>query len=135
MIQLIRHLWSKFRELVLYGIIGVFSSSLDYAVFTLLTAGAGIHYLPANSCSVLVGIGTSFTLNRSINFKVKDKTVQRFLIFLSIGMGGLCLSNVILWVAINRFHAAESISKLFSIAAVVAIQFTLNKLITFRQAA
>lgn len=134
MIHLFLHLLSKFRELILYGIIGVFSSSLDFAVFSLLTKGLTIHFLLANSFSVLVGIGTSFTLNRCLNFKVKDKTIQRFLVFLSIGLGGLCLSNLILWTAINKLQAAESISKLFSIAAVVAIQFTLNKFITFRQA-
>lgn len=133
MIRFFIQLLSKFRELILYGIIGVFSSSLDFSVFSVLTGFFGFHYLFANSLSVVAGIGTSFALNRYFNFKVKDKPMQRFFIFLSIGLGGLCMSNIILWVAINRFHAAESISKLFSIAAVVAIQFTLNKFITFRQ--
>lgn len=133
MIRYIRHQLSKFRELILYGIIGVFSSSLDFAVFSILTSLLELHFLLANSFSVLVGIGASFTLNRCLNFKVKDKTIQRFFIFLSIGLGGLCLSNAILWFSVNKLLAAENISKLFSIAAVVALQFTLNKFITFRQ--
>ena len=130
---MLSRLYQRFRNLILYGIIGSFTSALDFAVFTLLSKYIGIHYMIANCISVLVGITTSFALNRSINFKVKDKTGKRFLIFLTVGVCGLLLSNVILYVGIDMLSGDELIVKLASIVLVVGFQFILNKFITFKE--
>lgn len=129
----IKTIYGKFRHLILYGIIGSFTSTLDFLVFTALTRLVGINYLVANCISVLVGITTSFYLNRTYNFKVSDKTAQRFGIFLTVGLTGLLMSNVILWVGIEKLHGDETITKLASIVLVVFFQFLFNKFVTFRQ--
>lgn len=122
----------KFRDLILYGLIGALSSSLDFGVYTVLVKCLSLNYLLANSISVVVGITTSFTLNRKYNFKVSDKTVRRFAIFMTVGLCGLVLSNLILFVCINTIHINELLSKLLSIALVVILQFLANKFITFK---
>lgn len=122
----------KFRNLIIYGIIGSFTSFLDFCVFTVLTSFVSFHYLLANCISVLVGITTSFLLNRSYNFKVKDHFKRRFAIFLSVGLSGLVLSNIILYVGIDLMHCNEMIVKLASIVLVVGFQFLLNKFVTFK---
>ena len=131
--NMLSRLYQRFRNLILYGIIGSFTSALDFAVFTLLSKYIGIHYIIANCISVLVGITTSFALNRSYNFRVKDKTGKRFLIFLMVGLCGLLLSNVILYVGIDMLSGDELIVKLASIVLVVGFQFILNKFITFKE--
>ena len=130
---MLSRLYQRFRNLILYGLIGSFTSALDFAVFTMLSKYIGIHYIIANCISVLVGITTSFALNRSINFKVKDKTGKRFLIFLTVGLCGLLLSNLILYVGIDMLSGDELIVKLASIVLVVGFQFILNKFITFKE--
>jgi len=130
--ELIKKLYAKFRNLILYGIIGSFTSGLDFVVFTVLSKYVGVYYLVANCISVLVGITTSFILNRSINFKVKDKAGKRFAIFLTVGLCGLVLSNVILYIGIDKLHGDKIIVKLASIVFVVFFQFLLNKFVTFR---
>ena len=129
--KIVKELYNKFRHLILYGIIGSFSSSLDFAVYTLLVYLA-IPYLAANCISVLVGITTSFILNRNYNFKIKDNTKRRFVIFLTVGLCGLVLSNLILYLCIDHFCINKIISKLLSIGLVVFFQFLLNKYLTFR---
>lgn len=126
-------LFQKFRSLILYGAIGCLSSGLDFAVFTLLSEYAGVYYLLANCISVLIGITTSFYLNRTYNFKVKDKTARRFSIFLTVGLCGLVLSNIILWIGIDRLCLNGILVKLLSIVLVVFFQFLANKYITFRK--
>ena len=66
--ELLKRLYAKFRHLILYGIIGSFTATLDFLVFTLLIRVLDINYLVANCISVLVGITTSFYLNRNYNF-------------------------------------------------------------------
>lgn len=130
--NLILKIYSKFRNLILYGIIGGFTAFLDFCVYTFLSQFAGLYYLAANCISVLVGITTSFVLNRKYNFKVKDHAGQRFSIFLAVGICGMLLSNFILYVGNDIMHGNELIVKLTSIVLVVGFQFILNKFITFR---
>lgn len=126
------YLYRKFRTLILYGLIGCFSSSLDFCVYTLLVKCTALNYLVANCISVVCGIVTSFTLNRSYNFKVKDKAVRRFVVFLTVGLCGLAMSNAILYVAIQMFDLNKLLSKLLSIVIVVLLQFVANRYITFK---
>lgn len=130
--ELIKILYFKFRNLILYGIIGSFTSFIDFCVFTVLSNYVGIYYLVSNCISVLVGITTSFLLNRAYNFKVKDHTKRRFVSFLSVGLCGLVLSNLILYIGIDLLNLNDIIVKLASIVLVVGFQFILNKFVTFR---
>ena len=132
MIQLVRTLYQKFRHLILYGIIGSFSSGLDFAIYTLLIQIFGVQYLIANCISVLGGISTSFVLNRNYNFKIKDHAKRRFTIFLTVGLCGLVMSNIILYLCIDILSMDKLISKLLSIVLVVFFQFLVNKYLTFK---
>lgn len=130
--QLIMTLYNKFHHLILYGIIGSFSSGLDFLLYTLLVQVLGFQYIFANCISVLGGISTSFILNRNYNFKVKDNTRRRFTIFLTVGLCGLMLSNLILYISIDILEMNKIISKLLSIVLVVFFQFLVNKYFTFK---
>lgn len=121
----------RWRQLILYGIIGSFSAFLDFLVYTALVS-MGLFYIHANCISVLVGIGSSFLLNRHYNFKVKDAVFRRFLIFLIIGLAGLLLSNLVLYGCIEWMGLDKLVSKLLSIILVALFQFVLNKYITFK---
>ena len=124
----------RWRQLILYGIIGSFSAFLDFLVYTALVS-MGLFYIHANCISVLVGIGSSFLLNRHFNFKVKDAVLRRFVIFLIIGLAGLLLSNLVLYSCIEWMVLDKLVSKLLSIILVALFQFVLNKYITFKPTA
>lgn len=131
--EIIKSLFTKFHDLILYGIIGCLSSGLDFCVYTFLVRVIGMNYLVANCISVVVGITTSFTLNRKYNFKVTDRTFRRFAMFFIVGICGMLLSNLILYICIDKLMLDSIISKLLSIVLVVFIQFLINKFITFKK--
>ena len=131
MMKLIHNLWSRFRELILYGLIGGFCAALDFGVYTML--GLWIPYLWANVLSVHCGIFTSFFLNRSLNFKVKDKAAQRFTIFYLVGLSGLALSEGLIWLLASQFAWNPILAKLLTVFVVALYQFLLNKFITFKK--
>lgn len=130
--ELISAIYKKFRHLILYGIIGSLSSGLDFLIYTLLVEYVGVQYLFSNCISVLGGITTSFILNRNYNFKVKDHAKRRFSIFLTVGLCGLVMSNIILYLCIDVWSMNKLISKLLSIVLVVLFQFLINKYFTFK---
>ena len=130
--QAFTDLFKRFRNLILYGIIGAFCATLDFAVYTLLCHFEILPYLWANAISIHVGIFTSFFLNRHFNFKVKDKTPQRFISFYAVGLTGLGISSLLLYLMVDIALWNELICKLITIVMVALVQFFLNKYVTFR---
>ena len=89
-------------------------------------------YLYANIIGVHCGIFASFFLNRHFTFKIKDKTLLRFVSFYAIGLIGLAISSGLLFLFVEKIALNELISKAFTVVIVALIQFLLNKYISFR---
>ena len=130
--ELVLFIFNRYRNIILYGIIGGLSAGLDFLVYSLLCK-SGLHFQVANVISVHCGIFCSFILNRHYNFKIKDKTLLRFLSFYVIGLIGLALSASLLYVLVDVSSWNEIYAKLVTIVAVALVQFVLNKFITFKK--
>ena len=63
----------------------------------------------------------------------KDKTTRRFLSFYAVGLTGLGISELMLYLMVTLGGMNELLCKLISIVVVALIQFVLNKFITFRK--
>ena len=130
--SIIKKQYFRYRELFFYGIIGGISAFLDFCIYTLLCK-INVPYLIANVVGVHCGIICSFLLNRQYNFKVKDQIKKRFLFFYSIGLTGLLISSLMLYILIDFYHFNEIYSKIITIFLVAVLQFCLNKFITFKK--
>ncbi len=119
------------REIILYGLIGGGAAGTDTLLFWMLSKA--ISPFVANCVSVTMGITISFLLNTFINFKVKDKFFIRAVSFYAIGFTGLALSSLLLYLGIELLQMDNLIVKIISVFVVAAVQFTLNKLVTFRK--
>ena len=124
---------NRYREFLLYGIIGGACATLDFLIYSfILYLSSGDYLLLANTIGVLCGIAASFTLNRQYNFKVKDHTVRRFVIFLSVGLSGLVISSALLYILVDNLGWNKLYAKLFTIVIVSVFQFIMNKSLTFK---
>lgn len=130
---MIKEVYQRFRNLILYGLIGGCCAALDFGIYSCMCYWDIMPYLWANIISIHVGIFMSFILNRSFNFKVKDKTTQRFLSFYAVGLTGLGISELMLYLMVTLGGMNELLCKLISIVVVALIQFLLNKYITFKR--
>lgn len=130
--MIIKNILQKYRLVILYICIGGFSAGLDIIVFHLLTAIGSVDYLLANFLSVNIGITSSFILNRQYNFRVKDRVVRRLIKFYSVGIAGLTLSMILLWLLNSVLSFDLTIIKFITIPIIFLFQLTLNKLFTFK---
>lgn len=128
---MLKEILLKNRELILYGIIGGSCAFLDFVIFSAFVH-IGINYLISNSIGVICGIVTSFFLNRKYNFKVTDKTERRFLLFFLVGLFGLMLSSLILYICVKQLDWNDFYAKILTIGIVSLIQFIINKTVTFK---
>jgi putative flippase GtrA len=120
------------RQIILYGIIGGGSALLDFLLFTLLYTQFNVNEYIANGISVHAGILTSFILNSRFNFKKTDRVLFRAGSFYLTGLFGLALSQGLLWLGAALALPMVPV-KFVSIFIVAAVQFVINKLITFRK--
>lgn len=132
-IDLAISIWKKNILFIKYVLIGFSGVGLDFLTFFAITVYTPIHYQIANIFSVTIGITNNFFLNAYFNFKVKDKLLNRFFKFYSIGLIGLGISAGILYVLIEMFNFQELASKAIVIVVVSILQFNLNKYITFKE--
>ena len=122
------------RKLALYIACGGSGVALDFAVYSLLVLG-GCWYQLANFVGYALGTCLSFFLNRAITFGVRDAPVRRFLSFIVVASIGYLASMGLLWTMVDTLHVDPVISKILTLFAVLAIQFSLNLLVTFRSTA
>lgn len=121
----------KNRQFISYSIIGVTGATIDFVLFSIFVKSFSINYLISNTISVSAGITNNFLLNTFLNFKVKDKLAVRFFRFYTIGISGLLMSSVMLYIFITLLHMDTLVSKAVTIIFVVILQYNLNKKYSF----
>jgi putative flippase GtrA len=127
------------RQLIKFAIVGTSTFLVDLAVYLILTRSSswfGHYYIVANTVSFFIAVLWSFAFNRWWTFRVKEKFSQKqYFKFLLISIGGLLLSSLLLYVAVDVWHIYDVIAK-FLVAIVVMIwNFSGNKFWTFRSSA
>ncbi len=115
------------RRFIVYALIGACCAALDFALFTLLLHWLGAHYLVANAAGAGAGIVSSFVLNRRFNFRQHDEPLRRFAAFFIVGLLGLALSSLMLFVGVDLLRLGELPVKLVSIVVVALVQYMLNR--------
>lgn len=123
---MIRELIAEQRQFILYAIIGGFSATLDFIMFLVLYNTLQINPLVATTISTSFGILSSFIGNILLNFKVRDKLHHRFIVFYIVGVSGLGLSVLTIYVLHDLLNLNANLAKLISIPIVVIFQYILN---------
>ena len=120
------------RQLLLYGLIGGTCAAIDFGVFSLCNHFLSLDPLISNVIGCSVGMLCSFFLNYYVNFRANSHFLRRLITFLAIGTVGLLFSEVIMHVGTNIIDANEYLVKFCSVFMVAALQFVLNKFVTFK---
>lgn len=115
-----------------YAIVGGISAVVDISLFTLLVNAFGMNHLAANTLSFIAGLFINYLLSRKWVFNKLTLDFGRdFLLFAIIGVMGLLLSNLILYILIDRrvmygllYFLSDGFIKTFSkIAATFIVLF------------
>lgn len=128
---MLKTLYRKHRELLLYGVIGTSGALLDLLCFLALTSWFNWHPVAATALSVSVGIINNFIWNALVNFKTRDRMLFRFISFYTVGLIGVALSMLLMYLLHDVAGMDALPAKLLSIPVVVIGQFIANKTITF----
>ncbi len=116
-----------------YLVVGGFAFGVDFGTLWLLTAGAGVHYLLSAAMAFLLGLAVNYTLSVIWVFprhRIQDRR-REFLVFAAIGVLGLGLNELGLWLLTGRLGLDYRVAKLLTTGVVFAWNFIARKILLF----
>ena len=134
----LEHLFKKptsniFIQLFRYTFVGGFAFIVDFALLFVLTEYAGIHYLVSAAIALTAGLIINYLLSIVWVFdkrRVVNKSVE-FTLFAAIGVVGLGLNELFIWVFTEFAGLYYLFSKIVSTAIVYLWNFFSRKFTLF----
>lgn len=120
-------------QLFRYFFVGGLAFFVDYGSLYLLTEFAHIDYLVSAVFGFLLGLAVNYiicVLWVFSNSRLKNKLAE-FTIFSTVGLVGLILNELILFICCEIFYIHYMVSKLFSTGIVFFWNFFARKIILF----
>jgi putative flippase GtrA len=117
--------WAQFLRYVVVAAVGLV---VDFGVLVLLTESAGFHYLLAASVSFLLALVLNYLLSIWWVFpKSRFSRRQEFMLFAAIGVLGLVLNDVLIWLLTSRLGIYYVESKAITTVVVFLWNFLARK--------
>ena|SRR5438067_1499162 len=120
------------RNLVLYAVFGAWGAAVDLGIFALLYRGWGVDRNAAAAVSSFCATTLTFLLNARINFRQWNRLFLRYALYLAVAATGVSVTLLTFYGFVNLLHYPVMPVKVGSLGLVFIVQFTLNRLVTFR---
>lgn len=115
-----------------YASIGVIGALMDLGVFTLLYKYFSVYYLIAFFIGKSIGIINNFFMNSVFNFKKKDNLFKRFISFYTIGLIGMGVGSLLMYVLVDLYKGNALLMNVIVTFFIAVIQFLVNRVVSFR---
>ena len=120
-------------QLLRYCFVGGFAFLVDAGLLYVLTEYAGWHYLFSASLSFIAGLCVNYLLSISWIFKsstYSNRTLE-FVFFAIIGVVGLLLNELLLYMATDVLHLYYMLSKVIAAGIIMLWNFFARKYLLF----
>lgn len=120
-------------QLIRYTFVGGLAFLVDFGTLYILTENFNLHYLVSAAIAFILGLVTNYFLSIGWVFnrhKVSDRKVE-FIIFTLIGLAGLGLNELFLWIFTDLAGIFYLLSKILTAILVYLWNFFARKMILF----
>lgn len=117
-----------------YTIVGGTAFVVDFGLLGILTECCGLHYLLSATLSFAAGLTVNYLLSVSWVFSRSrlDNRMAEFIIFGIVGVVGLLLNNLLLYLFTDVLNLHYMVSKIISAVIVLCWNFGGRKIILFK---
>jgi len=130
--------WLRNSEFFRYFFVSLLAFILDLGAFSASFRIFGLPWAAAATLGFLVGLLVAYVLSVQFVFKsrkLRQAPAVELLTFSLVGLGGLGVTQLVLWVGIERLNANPEISKFCAAGVTFLFNFVVRKLILFSAAA
>lgn len=125
---------NSYLQFFRYGFVSLAALAVDFGGLILLKEVFGLHYLTAATISFSAGLVTNYLLSLLWVFgRSKYSRLTEFSIFAGIGVVGLVLNDLILWILTGNLGLYYVLSKIVATGVTFIWNFSARKYILFRQ--
>lgn len=139
MIENIKEIFNKYREIIMYLIFGVLTTVVSLVVYymlvyTILNPKNALQLQLANVISWIAGVVFAYITNRSVVFQSKNKNKLREAgSFVLARVVTLVMDMAIMFVGVTLLHGNDKILKLISQVIVIVSNYVFSKLFVFKK--
>ena len=136
MMDTLRALLRKYRELISYVFWGVMTTAVNYVTYTLLTEALHIYYLTSTIIAWAVSVLFAYFVNKLFVFQSREwgRTALRELWQMTASrLFSLGLEMAIMWCFVDLLHCPHLAVKLGANVVVVIVNYVLSKWVIFKK--
>ena len=139
MIDTIRALLRKHRELISYVFWGVMTTAVNYVTYLLLTKGLHVYYLTSNIIAWAVSVLFAYFTNKLFVFRSTDwawrVALRELWQMVASRLFSGALELGILWLFVDALRLPDAPVKLLANVVVVVVNYVLSKWVVFKKRA
>lgn len=121
-------------EFVRYFLVSLAALAVDLTLFSLGIRVLGMSWAASATISFSLGLLVAYGLSIRFVFasrKFSKTPIMELLSFSAVGLGGLLVTQIILWISIEWFKINPEISKFVAAGFTFLFNFTVRKLLLF----
>ncbi len=130
-------IFKLFSDAAKYAAASAVALAADAGLLLLLTRFAGWQYLLAGTCSFVAGASVAYALSVQFVFsshRLHSRKLE-FAGFVALGLVGLAVNALVLFVAVSQLGMALLVAKLLAAGCTFVTNFALRRQLLFRHAA
>lgn len=120
------------RQFIIFCLIGLLCTAVNYGVFYILLDTIKMNYLLAASIGFLSGVGIGYPLNRRLTFSSTKNGRREKILYIVVYLASLFLSLAFLWLTVDIIGINPFIANILSIGLTTCTNFIGIKWIVFR---
>lgn len=116
-------------QFIRYGFVGGIAFLADFGMLYILTDKVGLYYLLSATIAFMCGLLVNYALSIKWVFNQRRMSSRRveFLVFTIIGIIGVCINNLIIWLGVEFIGIHYLWSKIIAAAVVLLWNFIVRR--------
>lgn len=117
-------------QIIKFGFVGVLCFVIDYGVMVLLCEVAGVSYLISCGIAFCISVVVNYILSMRFVFEAKNENKSfEFVVFVVLSAIGLGLTELLMWVMVDKFSVHYMLSKIVVTGIVMVYNFITRKVL------
>ena len=116
-----------------YIFVGGAATIVDMGSLYILTSIMGLNYLISAAIAFILGVATNYLLCIVWIFESTGRVKKEIILFVVIGVGGLILNEVIIWLLVEEAKLYYMLAKTVAVVIVLVWNFGMRKKYVFTQ--